>query len=105
MVGGDDDDVVELKEAFEFREPSIEGFEGGSVAGNVAPVAIKHVEIDEIREDEIAAAGWTVRDTPDGFTLAPQPPYEVLQAVSDLVVGDNASIETLLRQALRSMPR
>jgi hypothetical protein len=34
--------------------------------------------------DEIAAAGWVVRDTGDGFTLTPKPPYEVLPAVSDL---------------------
>ena len=32
-------------------------------------------------------------------------PAEAEQAVSDLPVGDDASIETLLRQALRSMPR
>jgi Holliday junction DNA helicase RuvA len=32
-------------------------------------------------------------------------PAEAEQAVSDLAVGDDASIETLLRQALRSMPR
>jgi len=32
-------------------------------------------------------------------------PAEAEQAVSDLAVGDDASLETLLRQALRSMPR
>lgn len=32
-------------------------------------------------------------------------PAEAEQAVTDLPVGDDASIETLLRQALRSMPR
>jgi len=32
-------------------------------------------------------------------------PAEAEQAVSDLPVGDDATIETLLRQALRSMPR
>jgi Holliday junction DNA helicase RuvA len=32
-------------------------------------------------------------------------PVEAEQAISDLAVGDDASIETLLRQALRSMPR
>jgi Holliday junction DNA helicase RuvA len=32
-------------------------------------------------------------------------PAEAEQAVSDLAVGDGASIETLLRQALRNMPR
>ncbi|MDX6255668.1 MAG: hypothetical protein QOJ11_2002 [Frankiales bacterium] len=38
---------------------------------------------DALRE-EIAAAGWVVRDTPDGFTLAPKPPYDVLASVADL---------------------
>jgi holliday junction DNA helicase RuvA len=32
-------------------------------------------------------------------------PAEAEQAISELQVGDDASIETLLRQALRSMPR
>jgi Holliday junction DNA helicase RuvA len=32
-------------------------------------------------------------------------PAEAEQAVSDLPVGDNASLESLLRQALRNMPR
>jgi len=32
-------------------------------------------------------------------------PAEAEQAISDLAVGDDASIESLLRQALRSMPR
>jgi Holliday junction resolvasome RuvABC DNA-binding subunit len=32
-------------------------------------------------------------------------PVEAEQAVSELEVGDGASIETLLRQALRAMPR
>ena len=32
-------------------------------------------------------------------------PVEAEAAVSDLQVGDNASLESLLRQALRNMPR
>ena len=40
-------------------------------------------ESDRLR-DEIAAAGWVVRDTPDGQQLAPKPPYEVLASVGDL---------------------
>ncbi|MBC7373842.1 MAG: glycosyltransferase, partial [Frankiales bacterium] len=31
-----------------------------------------------------ADAGWVVRDGPDGFTLAPKPPYAVLASVADL---------------------
>ncbi len=38
---------------------------------------------DRLR-DEIAAAGWVVRDTPDGWQLAERPPYDVLQSVRDL---------------------
>ena len=34
--------------------------------------------------DEIAAAGWLVRDTPDGWTLAAKPPYDVAERVADL---------------------
>jgi glycosyltransferase involved in cell wall biosynthesis len=40
-------------------------------------------ESDRLR-DEIAAAGWTVRDGADGSVLAPRPPYEVLASVRDL---------------------
>jgi Holliday junction resolvasome RuvABC DNA-binding subunit len=32
-------------------------------------------------------------------------PAEAEAAVADLQVGDNASLESLLRQALRNMPR
>ena len=38
---------------------------------------------DRLR-DEIAEAGWLVRDTPDGFALAPRPPYDVVAGVRDL---------------------
>lgn len=34
--------------------------------------------------DEIAAAGWRLLDTPDGFTLIPAPAYDVVQSVADL---------------------
>ena len=34
--------------------------------------------------DEIAGHGWVVRDTADGFTLTPKPPYDVLPGVGDL---------------------
>jgi len=38
---------------------------------------------DRLR-DEIARAGWVVRDGPDGWTLAPRPPYDVRPSVADL---------------------
>ena len=38
---------------------------------------------DRLR-DEIAEAGWVVRDGPDGYALAPRPPYPVLPSVADL---------------------
>ncbi len=38
---------------------------------------------DRLR-DEIAAAGWLVRDTADGQQLVPRPPYDVVTDVRDL---------------------
>ena len=43
---------------------------------------------DRLR-DEIAAAGWVVTDTADGFALKPKPPYDVLASLSGL--PDNAA--------------
>lgn len=40
-------------------------------------------ESDRLRA-QIADAGWTVRDGPDGYVLAPRPPYDVLTSVADL---------------------
>jgi hypothetical protein len=40
-------------------------------------------ESDRLR-DEIAAAGWVVRDGADGSVLSERPPYEVLTSVADL---------------------
>ncbi len=37
--------------------------------------------------DEIAALGWIVTDTPDGFALAVKPPYPVHATVADLVAA------------------
>ncbi|HWH29939.1 MAG TPA: hypothetical protein VNU26_13445 [Mycobacteriales bacterium] len=38
---------------------------------------------DRLR-DELAAAGWLVRDTPDGQTVAPAPPYPLLRSTAEL---------------------
>ena len=40
-------------------------------------------ESDRLRE-EIASAGWAVRDGPDGYELAPRPPYDVLPSIDAL---------------------
>jgi hypothetical protein len=42
-----------------------------------------YAESDRLRE-EIAAAGWLVRDAAEGQQLVPKPPYEVLPSVRDL---------------------
>ncbi len=42
-----------------------------------------YAESDRLR-DAVAAAGWTVRDAPDGWRLAPRPPYDVLPSVRHL---------------------
>ena len=44
---------------------------------------------DRLR-DEIAAAGWLVADTADGFTLKPRPPYDVQSSLADL--PDNSAV-------------
>ena len=40
-------------------------------------------ESDRLR-GELADAGWVVRDGPDGYVLAPRPPYDVLPSVDAL---------------------
>lgn len=40
-------------------------------------------ESDRLR-DELLAAGWVVRDGPDGYALDPRPPYDVLPSVDAL---------------------
>ncbi len=48
-----------------------------------ARVAKDFARSDALR-DEIAAAGWVVRDTAGGWELAERPPYDVLASVRDL---------------------
>ena len=49
----------------------------------LARAAKDFAESDRLRDD-IAAAGWVVRDGPDGPVLAERPPYDVLASVGDL---------------------
>ncbi|MFP5219418.1 MAG: hypothetical protein ACLGIG_06715 [Actinomycetes bacterium] len=44
----------------------------------------KDFERSDRLRDQLAAAGWVVRDTPGGQELAPAPPYRVLPSVRDL---------------------
>jgi Holliday junction DNA helicase RuvA len=89
--------VVELHEKCELLLLS------WTAEGGVRPVAIpagaarpkpgshhRHPLLGEVMS-ALVAMGWR--------------PAEAEQAISELPVGDDASIETLLRQALRSMPR
>ena len=48
-----------------------------------ARAAKDFAESDRLRDD-IAAAGWVVRDTADGFSLDPRPPFDVLPSVDAL---------------------
>ena len=48
-----------------------------------ARAAKDFAESDRLR-DELADAGWLVRDGPDGSTLAPAPPYAVVTSLGDL---------------------
>ncbi len=46
--------------------------------------AAKDFARSDALRDEIAAAGWVVRDTVGGWELAERPPYDVLPSVRDL---------------------
>jgi hypothetical protein len=46
--------------------------------------AAKDFAASDALRDEIAAAGWLVKDTADGWTLAEKPPYQVYDRVTDL---------------------
>ena len=48
-----------------------------------ARAARDFAESDRLR-DVLADQGWTVRDGPEGYSLAPRPPYPVLGSVADL---------------------
>ena len=52
MVGGDEQQISGAEGSKEIGDPEIDGFEGLRVAFRVVPVAVKHVEIDEIDENE-----------------------------------------------------
>src|SRR3954452_12185777 len=46
--------------------------------------AAKDFGTSDALRDEIAAAGWLVKDTPGGYDLAPKPPYDVHPTVATL---------------------
>lgn len=50
---------------------------------SAARLAKDYAESDRLR-DEIAAAGWVVRDGPEGYQLSERPPYDVLRSVAEL---------------------
>lgn len=57
-----------------------------------ARAAKDYARSDELR-DAIAAAGWLVTDTPDGFALAPAPPFPLLPGLDALpAVGEGARV-------------
>ena len=54
VIGGQDDDIGRLQAAVEIRQARIERLERGCIAGDVAAMAVEHVEIDEIGEHQAA---------------------------------------------------
>ena len=56
MIGGDDGEVAGHQPAFEFRQPPVECLKRGRVARDVAAVAEKTVEIDQIGKQEVSVA-------------------------------------------------
>lgn len=65
---------------------------GASAPARVAALAGRRAEARAVKDwaesdrlrEEIAATGWRVLDTPDGWQLAELPPYDVLASVRDL---------------------
>lgn len=60
MVGGQDHHVARFQPAVEIGQACVEGFERGGIAGHVAAMAVKHVEIHEIGEDERPVFGLSM---------------------------------------------
>jgi len=59
--------------------------EVAALAGRRAAArAAKDYAASDALRDEIAALGWTVRDSADGQVLAQKPPYDVSERVTDL---------------------
>src|SRR5579883_1633298 len=54
VIGGDDAVIVRPHRGDDLRQPSIERFEAGRVAGNVAAMAVFGIEIDQIDENQSA---------------------------------------------------
>ena len=54
VVGGQDHEVARLQDGDQLRQAAIEFFQAIGIAGDVAAVAEKLVEVDEVGEDEIA---------------------------------------------------
>ena len=54
MIGGDHHHVVVTHRRLDLRQSCVEMLERFRVAFRVAAVAIQHVEIDEVREDQTA---------------------------------------------------
>ena len=57
VVGGDDAIVGRTHRRFDGAEPSIESFETGRIAGDIAAMSPFGVEVDQIDEDQPAFRG------------------------------------------------
>ena len=62
VVGGDDEKIAVAHRVFDFGQARVEVFEGARVAFRVAAVAVEHVEVNEVREDEAARVCAERRD-------------------------------------------
>ena len=56
VVCGGNGEVAGPQHGLELRQTGVEGLERRGIAGNIAPMAMEHVEIDEVGEDEVAVA-------------------------------------------------
>ena len=52
VIGGDEREIAGSQQSFERGQPAIEILQRACIAGNVAPVAVQHVEINEIDQNQ-----------------------------------------------------
>src|SRR5687768_10982761 len=61
VIGGEDDQVAGPEQGDELGQAAVEFFQAIRIAGGVAAMAVKLVEVDEIGEDEVAVPGLADR--------------------------------------------
>jgi len=71
----------------------------------VAARAAKDWATSDSLRDQIAALGFVVADTPDGYRLAPKPPFDVVATIRDLPTGIGGDASCVLTVFIDGWPQ